>query len=108
MKGYLGAAVFSSEGKILGGVTDVSGINFEISGNLFHNILLIVKNICCEAGFGNTDILQVYTDLGIILGKYCSSEKTKFNIILVIQKSADIKEAKLLLDKVKEDLKQVI
>jgi roadblock/LC7 domain-containing protein len=105
MDGYCGAGVFTSDGKMLGGVTEVSGVNFEIAGELFHDVLLIADNRAKEAGFGNADLLQVNTERGIIFGKCFNEGGVHFHAVLVIDKDANVAMAKLLLQKFMESLK---
>ncbi|MCK4765060.1 MAG: hypothetical protein KAW12_22875 [Candidatus Aminicenantes bacterium] len=108
IKGYLGAAVFNPEGKMLGGVTDVAGINFEIAGSLFHDLFLITRNQTREAGFGETDIIMLYTKNGIIMGQSFDEEDVHFHTILALRNDANIAMAKLLLSKTQIALRKVI
>ena len=108
IKGYLGAAVFNPEGKMLGGVTNVAGINFEIAGSLFHDLFLISQNQTKEAGFGKTEIILLYTENGIILGQSFNEDGVHFHTILALQNDANIAMAKLLLNKTQIALKEVV
>lgn len=111
INGYLGAGVFTPEGKMLGGVTDVAGINFEIAGSLFHDLFLITQNKSREAGFGTTDIILLYTKNGIILGQCFDQEGFHFHTILALDNRANVAMAKLILNKtmiaLKEEVKAV-
>lgn len=97
--GYLGAAVFTPEGKMIGGVTEVARINFEIAGSLFHDLFLITQNQSREAGFGNTDTILLYTQNGIILGQSFDQKDIHFHTILALDIQANVAMAKLILNK---------
>ena len=97
--GYLGAAVFTPEGKMLGGITEVTGINFEIAGSLFHDLFLITQNKSQEAGFGTTDTILLYTKNGIILGQCFNQQDIHFHTIIALDMKANVAMAKLLLNK---------
>lgn len=99
INGYLGSGLFTSEGKMIGGVTDVSGINFEIAGTLFHNAYLFMNNNSREAGFGYVDQFQVNTEIGVVLGKCVREKDLHFHTILVIKHSANLAMSRLLLNK---------
>ncbi len=106
LDGYLGAGVFSADGRMLAGVTDVSGISFEIAGKLFHDVFLIANNNSREAGFGPIDFLQMDAKVGTVLTRSCMDVDQPFHLILVIKHSANIARAKLKLNKVTESLKK--
>lgn len=97
--GYLGAAVFTPEGKMLGGITEVAGINFEIAGSLFHDLFLITQNKSQEAGFGTTETILLYTKSGIILGQCFKQRDIHFHTIIALDTQANVAMAKLLLNK---------
>ena len=105
LNGYLGASVFSFDGKMLGGVTEVSGINFEIAGKLFHDGYVFMKDNSIESGFGKAKMFRVDTEKGIVIGKCFEEGETHFHTILVIQTDTDMKTAISVLDKVIQSLK---
>ncbi len=105
INGYLGSGVFTSDGKMLGGITEVMGINFEIAGTLFHDSFLITNNNSQEAGFGKVEMFHLYTEKGIIVGKCFNEEGIHFHTILVVEPTANLGMAKLLLSKAIDDLK---
>lgn len=100
INGYLGSGLFSPEGKMIGGVTDVSGISFEIAGTLFHNAYLFTNNNSREAGFGYVDQFQIDTEIGIVLGKRVREGDLHFHTILVVKRTANLAMSKFLLNKV--------
>jgi roadblock/LC7 domain-containing protein len=104
--GYLGAGVFSSDGRMLGGVTEVSGLSFEIGGKLFHDAFLMLNNNSREAGFGRIDLMQVHTETALVLVNCCNDGKNHFHTILVMRTGGNVAAAKLKLEKVVEELKQ--
>lgn len=104
--GYLGAGVFTPEGKMLAGVTDISGISFEIAGSYFHESFVIIDNKSREVGFGYVSTLQADTDLGVVFGKCFKTDDAHFHIILVIQSDANVAMAKLMLTRVGEALEE--
>ena len=104
--GYLGAGVFTPDGDMVGGVTEVSGINFEIAGSLFHDAYLVTNNNTREAGFGYTNMIQVDTDMGIIFAKCIREEGLHFHTILVVKNDANIAMAKLMLSRVVDSLRE--
>lgn len=106
LDGYLGAGVFSYDGRMLAGVTEVSGVSFEIAGKLFHDAFLIVNNNSREAGFGRIDMLQMDAEIGTVLAKSCVDVDNPFHILLVMNRDANIARAKLELNKVTESLKE--
>lgn len=105
LDGYLGAGVFSSDGIMLAGMTEVSGVNFEIAGKLFHDAFLFTNNNSREAGFGRIDTLQVEAELGVVLAKCCSGGEDSFHTIVVVSNETNLAMAKMLLNKVAESLK---
>lgn len=106
LDGYLGAGVFSYDGRMLAGVTEVSGVSFEIAGKLFHDSFLIVNNNSREAGFGRIDLMQINTEIGTVLTKSCIDVDNPFQVLLVISRNANVARAKLELNKVAESLKE--
>jgi hypothetical protein len=108
INGYLGAAVFSPEGKMLGGVTEVARINFETAGSLFHDLFLITQNQSREAGFGNTDTILLYTNNGIILGQCFNQRDVHFHTILALETQANVAMAKLILNKTMVTLEEEV
>lgn len=105
LNGYLGAGVFSYDGRMLAGVTEVSGVSFEIAGKLFHDAFLIANNNSREAGFGRIDLLQIDAEIGCVLAKSCIETDNPFHVLLVINRNSNIARAKLELNKVTESLK---
>ncbi|MCP4215310.1 MAG: hypothetical protein GY765_11680 [bacterium] len=99
LPGYLGAGVYTPEGKMLGGVTDVSGINFEIAGSLFHDAFLMINNNSREAGFGYINMVQVNTEMGKVFAQCYKEADVHFHTILVIKNDANVARAKMMLNK---------
>ncbi len=108
INGYQGAAVFTPEGQMLGGVTHVAGINFEIAGSLFNDLFLITQNQSKEAGFGTTDTILLYTEKGIIVGQCFCDKDIQFHTIVSLKSNGNIAMAKLLLSKTILDLKDEV
>lgn len=108
INGYLGAAVFTPEGKMLAGITDVAGIDFQVAGSLFHDLFLITQNKSKEAGFGTTDIILLYTENGIIIGRCFNQEDIHFHTILALDSQANIAMAKIVLNKTMISLKKEV
>ncbi len=104
--GYLGAGVFTPEGQMLAGVTDVAGTSFEITGKLFHDAFLVTDNYCRETGFGCMDFAQLHTEKGIIFLQCFNEGETHFHVILVVKPQANVALAKLQLGKVIDVVKQ--
>jgi len=90
---------------MLGGITEVSGVNFEIAGTLFHDAYLFLKDNSIESGFGKAKMFRVDTEKGIIIGKCFEEGKIHFHTILVIQTDTDMKTAISVLDNVIQALK---
>lgn len=103
--GYLGSGVFTPEGKMLGGVTDISGVSFEIAGSLFHDAFLIVNNKSREANFGYVNLVQMDTETHTVLCKCFNEGEKHFHVILVVKKNSNIAISRLMLKKVFEELK---
>ena len=106
LKGYLGAGVFSMDGKMLGGITEVSGINFEIAGARIHDAFVFMNNNTKESGFGKVEMLQAKTERGTILCRYLQEEDISFYTILVVQRDANLGMARLMLERVSNTLKE--
>jgi hypothetical protein len=102
LNGYLGAAIFAENGKMVGGVTEVLGMNFEIAGTLFNNIYIIAENMSKEAGYGSIDLVQLNSNKGVILCKTVLIKKKSRSIILVVEKGSNITLTKLKLAKIAE------
>jgi CheY-like chemotaxis protein/predicted regulator of Ras-like GTPase activity (Roadblock/LC7/MglB family) len=107
IKGYLGAGVFTPQGELIEGSSDISGIHFEQTGSLIHNTLNDSKKMTQEIGFGNLDMMQLYTEMGIVFAICFDDGKIHFHTILVIKTDGNVAMAKLKLNKVIEDLKAV-
>jgi hypothetical protein len=103
--GYLGSGVFTPQGEMLEGTTEISGIHFETAGSMIHDMLLNAKKVSETSGFGNCDMLQLDTEMGIILAKCFNDGKIHFHTVLVIKKDGNVAMAKMILKKVVELLK---
>lgn len=106
LDGYLGAGVYTPSGEMLGGVTDVAGVSFEIAGSLFHDAFLFADNHSVEAGFGRIDMVQANTEAGIVFGQCYKDAEVHFHIILVMVKDANVAKAKMTMMKVVASLKE--
>jgi predicted regulator of Ras-like GTPase activity (Roadblock/LC7/MglB family) len=100
INGYLGSGVFTPQGELLEGTTDISGIHFEHAGSLIHDALSNSKKMCREIGFGNLDMLQLYTEKGIIFALCHNDGNLHFHTILVIKTDGNIAMSMLKLKKV--------
>jgi CheY-like chemotaxis protein/predicted regulator of Ras-like GTPase activity (Roadblock/LC7/MglB family) len=107
VKGYLGAGVFTPQGELLEGTTDISGIHFEQAGSLIHDALSDSKKMTKEIGFGNLDMLQLYTEMGVVFAICFDDGNMHFHTILVIKSDGNVAMAKLKLKKVVEALKAI-
>ncbi len=108
VKGYLGAGVFTPQGEMLEGVADISGIHFEEAGALIHDTLKDAREMTTQVGFGNLDMIQLYTEMGIIFAVCYNDGKLHFHTILVIKNDGNVAMAKLKLKKTVEALTQVL
>ncbi len=102
------AGVFTSQGEILGGSTEISGIHFEEANSVIHEVLSNSKKMAKNVGFGILDMIQLYSEKGIIFAKCYDDGKLHFHTILVIKIDGNIAMAKLKLNKTVEALKQVL
>ncbi|MCP5050746.1 MAG: hypothetical protein GY940_26520 [bacterium] len=100
LDGYLGASVYSSDGKMLGGVTEVSGVNFEIAGSLFHDLYLIADNHSKETGFGSMNMIRMDTATGIIFIKCYRDADMYFHTLLVVKHDSNEEKVRELLSRV--------
>jgi len=107
VNGYLGAGVFSPQGELLEGTTEISGIHFEQAGSLIHDALTDSKKMCREIGFGNLEMLLMYTEIGIIFAVCSDDGKMHFHTILIIKTDGNIAMAKLKMKKVVDALKML-
>jgi roadblock/LC7 domain-containing protein len=105
VNGYLGAGVFTPQGEMLEGVSDISGIHFAEAGSLIHDTLKDSKAMVKHVGFGNLEMIQLYTEMGIIFAVCYQEDKIHFHTILVIKNDGNVAMAKLKLKKVVEALK---
>jgi DNA-binding response OmpR family regulator len=108
VNGYLGAGIFTPQGEILGGSTEISGIHFEEAGSVIHDTLSNSKSVSKNVGFGSLDMLQLYSEMGIIFAKCYDDGKLHFHTILVIKNDGNVAMAKLKLNKTVEALKEVM
>lgn len=104
ISGYLGAGVFTPQGEMLEGTADISGIQFVEAGSLIHDTLKDAKDMSKKIGFGNLDLIQLYTELGIVFAKCYNQGNLHFHTILVIKNDGNIAMARLKLNKVVETL----
>jgi hypothetical protein len=100
----LGAGVFDHAGKMIAGVLEVSGINFENAGMLFQKMLENAKNLIEKAGFGMVNLVQVDSQLGIILSKHLKVEERYYSVILVVKTDSNLGLTKIKLNQVSEKL----
>ena len=61
-----------------------------------------------QVGFGNLDMIQLYTEMGIIFAVCYVDKKQHFHTILVIKNDGNVAMAKIKLKKAVEALKEVI
>ncbi len=108
VNGYLGAGVFTPQGEMLEGVADISGIHFEEAGALIHDTLKNAKEMAGQVGFGDLDMIQLYTQMGVILAVCFNQENLHFHTILVIKPDGNVAMAKIKLRKAVEALKAVL
>ncbi|MCP4215858.1 MAG: DUF4388 domain-containing protein, partial [bacterium] len=104
VKGYLGAGVFTPQGEMLEGVADISGVQFEEAGSLIHDTLKDAKDMAKEIGFGNLDMIQLYTQIGIVFAKCYNEGDKHFHTILVIKNDGNMAMARLKMKKVVDSL----
>lgn len=104
--GYLGAGVFDHTGQMIAGVLEVSGINFENAGKQFLQMLDNAKRLIEKAGFGMVNLVQVDSQLGIILSKHLSAEEQEYSLILVVKNDSNIGLTKIKLNQVADRLIQ--
>jgi len=104
VSGYLGAGVFTPQGEMLEGTADISGIQFEEAGSLIHNTLKDSKDMASRIGFGNLDLIQLYSQMGVVFAKCYNQGNIHFHTILVIKNDGNIAMARLKLNKVVESL----
>lgn len=108
VNGYLGAGVFTPQGEMLEGVAEISGIHFAEAGSVIHDTLKDSKEMVKQIGFGNLDMIQLYTEMGIIFASCYMHEKMHFHTILVIKNDGNVAMAKMKLKKAVEALAQVL
>ncbi len=107
VKGYLGAGVFTPQGELLEGVAEVSGIHFEEAGSLIHDTLKDAKTMSKEVGLGNLDMIQLYTEMGIVFAVCYDDGSLHFHTILIIKNDGNVAMAKIKLKKAVEALKAI-
>jgi response regulator of citrate/malate metabolism len=105
VSGYLGGGVFTPQGEMLEGTTEVSGIHFETAGSMIHDMLLNAKKMAEASGFGNCDMIQLDTEMGVVLAKCFNDGTIHYHTVLVIKKDGNVAMAKMKLKKVVELLK---
>jgi predicted regulator of Ras-like GTPase activity (Roadblock/LC7/MglB family) len=108
VNGYLGAGVFTPQGEMLEGVTEISGIKFEEAGSVIHDSLKDAKEVVKQIGFGNLDMIQLYTEMGIIFAVCYADKKLHYHTILIIKNDGNVAMAKIKLKKAVEALKEVL
>ena len=89
---------------MIAGVLEVSGINFENAGKLFQQMLENAKKLIESAGFGMVNLVQVDSQLGIILSKYLKVEERYYSVILVVKTSSNLGLTKIKLNQVADKL----
>ncbi len=100
INGYLGAGIFTPHGEMLvGHWASQEDDRLGEMGALVHSILKNAKGMADKIGFGSLDLLQLYTQGGIVFATCYSDEKTHFHTILVIQPEGNIVMARMQLEK---------
>ncbi|MCK5059198.1 MAG: response regulator [Candidatus Aminicenantes bacterium] len=102
--GYLAAGVFTPQGELLDGESEVSGIDFKLAGSLVNDTMLNARTMMLEAGFGETRMIQIDTYVGCVFCKCYNDGKRHFHTVLVIKNDGNVAMAKVKLMKTVEEL----
>ncbi len=101
VSGYLGAGVFTPTGELLEGTSMISGIHQELAGAAINDTLLHAQEMTRDIGMGNTDFIQIDTEMGTVLTRSYNNKVDKhFHVIMYLKKDGNIAMAKIMLSKV--------
>ncbi len=106
VKGFLGAGVFTPDGELIEGNAEISGLRMEVIGSLLNDVLLTAKEMTEKAGFGETDFIQINSDLGLLLARSTESEALSYHTVLFLKPDGNVAMGKMKLKAVAEELKE--
>jgi len=104
VKGYIGSGVFSPEGEMIEGTTEISGIQQEILGSLLNDVLLAAREMTEKGGFGKADFVQINSDMGLLLAKCVNTGDKHYHVTLFLKPDGNVAMAKMKLKSVSEAL----
>ena len=104
VKGYLGAGLFSPEGELIDGTSDISGLKMELIGTLLNDVLLEAQEMTEKAGFGASNFIQVNSDMGMLFAKCFNSNGKHFHTVLFVKPEGNVAMAKMKLQSVVDSL----
>ncbi len=97
--GFLGAGIFDPEGESLGQVCDESWIDFELVGAEANQLLSDAEEMAQNAGFGETIMLQIDTQFGLMFCHCHHSKQAHFHTVMILKSNGNIALARLKLVK---------
>ena len=104
ISGYLAAGVFTPQGELLDGESEISGIDFKLAGSLVNDNMLNARAMTLEAGLGETSMIQLDTHVGCVFCKCYNDGKRHFHTVLLIKNDGNVAMAKVKLVKTVEEL----
>ncbi len=107
VNGFLGTALLTDEGRILGG-EDISTVSFDHSSPWIRKALTVSREMCRESGFGDIDMLQFHTETGILFSICWSVGSRHFYALLITENNANIAMAALKLKQAAKALKHTV
>jgi CheY-like chemotaxis protein len=107
VKGYMGCGVFTPSGELLEGTSEMEGLRFEETGTLIRSTLSGSEKMSRKIGFGDMDMIQLYSNEGVFLAKCYNDDKIHFHTILVVKTDGNVAMGKLKLKKAVDALKAV-
>lgn len=105
VKGYLGCGVFSPEGEMIEGTSQISGLHQEVLGSLLNDVLLAAQEMTDKGGFGHSDFIQINSDMGVLLAKCNGNVDGKhYHVTLFLKPDGNVAMGKMKLKATTEAL----
>lgn len=106
VNGFLGAGVFSTQGNLIEGGPDIFGVSFREAGRTAAEILINASTQAKKSIYGNIDLLQLHTPLGIVFARLFKVTDQRYYIVLVIKSDGNVAMARMKMERVIRELNQ--
>lgn len=97
--------MFTPEGEMLEGTSQISGLHQEVLGSLLNDVLLAAQTMTDKGGFGKSDFIQINSDMGMLLAKCNGNAEGKhYHVTLFLKPEGNVAMGKMKLKAVVDAL----